>query len=310
MTLATPRLFLAGLFGLTLAAAPLSAQAGRNTEAYDLGAGRLAIEGYDPVAYFDEGGARPAEGQADIRVDHEGVVYRFANEANKQTFLADPERFEPAYGGWCAYAMSFDKRVSVDPLAFRVGQGRLLLFADTDYVEHDGGWVPEEDRLLGKADAKWKAFSGESARKAAPGSFRKYDQFNLTDDSLALEGHDPVAYFPEGGSKPRKGSTEYTLRHQGVKYRFASAANRDAFAADPARYEPQHGGWCSYAMGVNGEKVEVDPEAYRLTDGQLHLFYTSWLSDTRDDWDDDTAALKRKADANWDKLMAKAAPRG
>ena len=52
------------------------------------------------------------------------------------------------------------------------------------------------------------------------------------------------------------------------------------------RYEAQHGGWCSYAMGAKGELVEVDPSAYRLTNGQLHLCYTGWFADTRDDWDD------------------------
>jgi len=297
-------LLLAGLVLLP----SLAAQADRNVAEYNLGEGRLAIQGYDPVAYFDEGGAAPLEGDPEISAEHAGAVYRFATEANRALFLEAPERFEPAHGGWCSYAMSKNVKYKIDPKAFRVSQGRLLLFADTDYVEFDGDWVPKEAELLAIADKNWKKMSGESARTAPAGSFRKYNEFNLSDDALAIEGYDPVAYFPEGGGKPREGKAALSLRHQGVLYRFATEANREAFRANPAKYEPQHGGWCSYAMGANGEKVEVDPKAFRLTNGQLHLFYTGFFSDTRDDWDEDTVSLKRKADANWDELLAAAPP--
>jgi YHS domain-containing protein len=117
-----------------------------------------------------------------------------------------------------------------------------------------------------------------------------------------------VSYFPEGGGEPKEGKASLSVRHRGVLYRFADEANRKRFLDDPDKYEPQHGGWCSYAMGASGEKVEVDPEAFRLTDGHLHLFYNSWFNDTRKDWDEDTAALKKKADANWKKLNEKERP--
>lgn len=298
-------LLLAGLALLP----PLAAQSDRNVSEHNLDSERLAIQGYDPVAYFDEGGALPTRGKASLTAEHEGAVYRFASEANRELFLADPARFEPAHGGWCSYAMSKNVKYRIDPEAFRVSQGRLLLFADTDYVEFDGDWVPEEAKLLRTADDNWKRMSGESPRTAPADSFRKSNEFNLSGNSLAIEGYDPVAYFPEGGGKPTKGKTALSLRHRGVLYRFATEANREAFRANPARYEPQHGGWCSYAMGAKGEKVEVDPKAFRLTNGQLHLFYTGFFSDTREDWDADTAALKRKADENWDELLAAAPPK-
>lgn len=291
---------------LTLGVA--SAQEGRNAQAYNLADG-LALQGYDPVAYFDVGGAVPTRGQAEIQAEHGGVTYRFASEENKRAFLADPERYEPAHGGWCSYAMSLGQKIEVDPLAFRVSEGRLFLFVDTDYVEVDSDWTEDEHANIGKADANWKKLSGESPRTAASDSWRWVNNWNLTDDDLAIEGYDPVAYFPEGGGEPKQGKARYSQRHEGVLYRFANQKNLDLFRADPERYEPQHGGWCSYAMGATGELVEVDPEAYRLTDDQLHLFYTGWFNDTREDWDDDTAALKRKADSNWDALVAKQTPR-
>jgi YHS domain-containing protein len=293
---------------LSLAVAPATAQEGRAAGEYNLGNGRLAIQGYDPVAYFDVGGAAPTKGRPEFALDHEGVVYRFATEANRTTFAAAPDTYEPAHGGWCSYAMSKNKKVAIDPEAFRIGEGRLLLFVDPDYVAFDGDWVATEHESLAKADKNWKAMTGESARKAPPGSWRLSNEWNLSQASLAIAGYDPVSYFPEGGGKPTKGQAKYALRHDGVLYRFASKEHAAAFQKDPAKYEPQHGGWCSYAMGANGEKVEVDPTAFRLTNGQLHLFYTGWFADTREDWDEDTPSLKRKADANWGKLLEKAQP--
>ena len=296
---------------LTLAAAlavtlPAAAQSSRNPSAHNLGDGQLAIQGYDPVAYFEEFGGQPTKGSSRFTVTYDGVVYHFASEANMKAFENDPARFEPAHGGWCSYGMALDAQIEIDPKAFRIGEGRLLLFSDTDYLEFDGDWVPKERSLLGTADKNWKKRSGEDAREADRASFRRTGDYNLSDDSLAIQGYDPVAYFPEGGGKAKKGSAKHQTRHGGVTYRFASAANLETFRKDPAKYEPQHGGWCSYAMGVNGDKVEIDPEAFRLTDGQLHLFYTGWFADTREDWDADTKSLKKKADANWEKLLAKA----
>jgi len=290
--------------GLALSATPLTAQAGRHPAAYDLGPGALALQGYDPVAYFEEGGGRATRGSTSFQLEHGGVVYRFASDAHRQAFAAQPEHFEPAFGGWCARAMSEDERVHADPLAFRIGEGRLLVFADADDLAFDGDWVPHEHQLLQRADAAWLAFSAEAGRPAPAGSWRAVEGYNLSGNGLALEGYDPVSYFPEGGGKPLRGQPGIEQRHRGVLYRFADERHRELFRANPERFEPQHGGWCSYAMGKTGEKVEVDPEAFRLTDGQLHLFYVSWLNDTRKSWDEDTAALERAADANWARLEA------
>lgn len=118
--------------------------------------------------------------------------------------------------------------------------------------------------------------------------------------STALQGYDPVSYF---NAKPLRGKADLTHTHGGVAYRFANAANLDAFKKDPARYEPQYGGWCAYAMGHDGSKVEVDPETYKLIDGKLFLFYNQFFNNTLKTWNKDEVRLHRQADVNWAKTF-------
>ncbi|MBI1190908.1 MAG: hypothetical protein GC200_09545 [Tepidisphaera sp.] len=126
-------------------------------------------------------------------------------------------------------------------------------------------------------------------------------QYNVDKKSLAIEGYDPVAYFPEGGSKPQEGDKNITFTHNGITYRFASKEHLELFKANPDKYEPAHGGWCSYAMGATGEKVEVDPESYVVDKGRLFLFYKDFFNDTRKKFLADKAKLLSAADANWKK---------
>ncbi len=125
--------------------------------------------------------------------------------------------------------------------------------------------------------------------------------YNLARDGLAIEGYDPVAYFPEGGDKPVKGDARFEHTHEGVKYRFASRENLDRFKADPAKYEPAYGGWCAYAMGNNGTKVEIDPKSFTVENDRLFLFYKDFFTETRNSWLKDEKSLLPKAEANWKK---------
>lgn len=122
--------------------------------------------------------------------------------------------------------------------------------------------------------------------------------FNL-EKGVALEGYDPVSYF---NNKPEEGSKQFILTQNGVTYRFVSQANLTRFKAEPEKYEPAYGGWCAYAMGENGEKVEVDPETYKIIGGKLYLFYNSWGNNTLKTWNKNEAPLKAKADQNWKKI--------
>lgn len=83
----------------------------------------------------------------------------------------------------------------------------------------------------------------------------------------AVGGHDLVAYF-NGGAK--RGSEAFTVTHDGVTFRFVSAANRDAFTADPARFLPQFGGYCAWAAS-QGRLAAPDPTLATIVDGKLYL---------------------------------------
>lgn len=124
-------------------------------------------------------------------------------------------------------------------------------------------------------------------------------QFNL-DDKVAIQGYDPVAYFATG--KAVKGSNKFGVSHQGVTYYFSSEANKEEFKKNPAKYEPQYGGWCAYAMGAKGEKVSIDPKTFKITNGKLYLFYNKLFNNTLTDWNKDESNLQHKADANWQKI--------
>jgi hypothetical protein len=82
-------------------------------------------------------------------------------------------------------------------------------------------------------------------------------------------------------------------------------ANRDAFIKNPAAYEPQYGGWCAYAMGASGEKVEIDPETFKVADNKLYLFYNAYFNNTLPKWNKDEKNLKSKADQNWKAILNK-----
>ncbi|MEZ0540325.1 YHS domain-containing (seleno)protein [Fibrella arboris] len=128
-------------------------------------------------------------------------------------------------------------------------------------------------------------------------------QFNV-ENGLAIQGYDPVAYFTQ--NKALKGSAASAYTHKGVTYRFASAANLKAFQDSPDKFEPQYGGWCAYAMGATGEKVEVDPETFKIAGGKLFLFYHSFINNTLTKWNKDEVNLHKKADANWAKTISSA----
>ncbi|RZJ34005.1 MAG: YHS domain-containing protein [Flavobacterium sp.] len=125
-------------------------------------------------------------------------------------------------------------------------------------------------------------------------------EFNL-DGSLAIQGYDPVAYFTV--QKAVKGKKEIAVSHEGVTYYFSSVANKETFRKNPSGYEPQYGGWCAFAMGDSGEKVEVDPETFKVVNGKLYLFYNAYFNNTLKSWNKDEATLKKKADANWNKII-------
>ncbi|MBK7403925.1 MAG: YHS domain protein [Phycisphaerales bacterium] len=130
---------------------------------------------------------------------------------------------------------------------------------------------------------------------------RNIKEWNLPHSKakLAIKGFDPVAYFPEGGGKAEKGSSKLSTEYKGVEYHFTSTEHRGMFLANPDRYEPAHGGWCSWAM-ITGDKTEPNPKSFIVKDDRLFLFYDGLFGDTKAQWlktDHDTSAAS--ADAQW-----------
>ena len=130
-------------------------------------------------------------------------------------------------------------------------------------------------------------------------SANAFAQHNVDSSGLALKGYDPVAYFTD--KKPVRGKGELTARHEGATYRFASAANRDAFTADPGKYAPQYGGYCAFGV-ASGYKAPIEPDAWTVVDGKLYLNYNQSV---RRQWSSDIPGFIRKAEANWPTVRSK-----
>ena len=119
----------------------------------------------------------------------------------------------------------------------------------------------------------------------------------FSDGGAAIRGYDPVAYFTEG--KPVKGKAEFTHQWKGATWRFASAANRERFAAAPEKYAPQYGGYCAYGV-AGGYTVKTEPDAWSVVDGKLYLNYDRSVQAS---WVKDIPGYIRKANANWPKAL-------
>lgn len=113
----------------------------------------LALEGYDPTSYFDA--PKPAKGDAKVTTRYRGVVYRFISAQTREKFNADPEKYVPTYGGWCATAMAEGDKVEVDPTNYKVTRGRLFLFYKGFLGNARNDWEKNEDALEKKADGSW-----------------------------------------------------------------------------------------------------------------------------------------------------------
>ncbi|MCB0379562.1 MAG: hypothetical protein KDD33_13805 [Bdellovibrionales bacterium] len=108
-------------------ATPTPEQPDRNEAEYNLD-GQLGLKGFDPVAYFAEHGGEALQGNPNISAEYGNVVYRFASEDNRSTFLNNPTKYEPTYGGWCAWAMANRSFVDINPMLFTQNGNRMHFF--------------------------------------------------------------------------------------------------------------------------------------------------------------------------------------
>jgi YHS domain-containing protein len=134
-------------FALSVAIATSAFAAGPELNASSTG---LALQGYDPVAYFTEG--KPSQGNWKITSIYEDATYRFASEEHKATFEANPEAFLPQYGGYCAFGTAMGFKFDGDPNYWRIVDGELFLNISKDIQER---WVSDIPNFIHQADANW-----------------------------------------------------------------------------------------------------------------------------------------------------------
>ncbi len=112
----------------------------------------VAIKGYDPVAYFEEG--KPVEGDDAFSYEWRGAEWRFVSQHHRELFVANPEQFAPQYGGYCAYAVSNGSTASIDPKAWDIHEGKLYLNYSLGIQKK---WRQDKAERIAAADEKWPA---------------------------------------------------------------------------------------------------------------------------------------------------------
>jgi YHS domain-containing protein len=121
-------------------------------------------------------------------------------------------------------------------------------------------------------------------------------KYCIADNNIAAGGYDPVSYFTS--EKPVLGDAQITMSYDGVTYRFSSADNKQKFAADPKRYLPQFGGWCSMTLAM-GRATKPVYDNFLIYDGKLYLFERTLSVNGRELWLHDTKANEKTASKNY-----------
>jgi YHS domain-containing protein len=119
----------------------------------------IALQGYDPVAFFNEG--KPVKGEEKFLSQHDGGIYLFASKEDKVAFDQAPAKYEPAFGGYCAYGVSRKRLVDIDVNAFQIVDGRLLLQYSKS-VRDD--FNEDQKGNLTKADGYWPALVAKKGK--------------------------------------------------------------------------------------------------------------------------------------------------
>jgi YHS domain-containing protein len=246
----------------------------------------LAIEGYDPVAYFTD--KMPLKGNPKFASKHEGTVYWFVSAEHKAMFDAAPAKYAPAFGGYCGYAASINRLSPISPDWWQVIGGRLILQHNKKAFDK---WNAELEANLKKADGNWPGLVEKN------GVYGGKSLVLLDKKGIAIEGYDPVSY--RNGGQPLKGDPMIEATYNGALYHFVSQANRETFEKDPTLYAPAYGGFCGYAASV-GKVRPANPLLWSIVDGKLILQHTKGAAEL---WEKDVRGNKSKADSYWPKLV-------
>lgn len=144
-------LILATLMAFTLTSCGLiPSQANSSINAINVDETKLAIKGYDPVAYFTE--AKPVPGNANYTAQYNGATYQFSSAKHQALFKGNPEKYAPQYGGYCAFGVSKEKKFDTDPTAWSIVDNKLYLNLNHKVQSR---WVLNKEELISDADNIW-----------------------------------------------------------------------------------------------------------------------------------------------------------
>lgn len=139
--------FLKAIIATALVGFSSLAISGVDTDTADNG---VILAGHDAVAYFTQNKA--VEGSAKFTATHNDAIYQFSSAENRDLFRANPGKYEPAYGGFCAYGATLGKKFSVDGKAFEVVDGKLYVNKNLDVYKV---WKEDVPTHIQQADAQW-----------------------------------------------------------------------------------------------------------------------------------------------------------
>jgi len=264
-----------------------NAQAGNRKHFNNVDKSGVILDGYDAVAFFTDN--KPVKGDAAFTFLYEDAIYYFASQQNLELFKANPEKYKPQFGGWCAYAVSLGRVAPIDVNTFSIVNGRLVVQHNQRAVN---GWNKDVQGNLSLADKYWPTVSGKHGKQIVTDAEKAF--LNNTDpDGVTLQGYDAVAYFTE--MKAVKGDPKFSARYNGATYWFASDINASMFKDHPEMFAPQYGSFCGYAMSLNKLRP-VNPEIFQIIDGRLILQHTE---DAFKQFNNDLPGNVSKADSNW-----------
>lgn len=247
----------------------------------------VILDGYDPVAFFTDN--KPVKGNPKFQFTYDKAIYYFASQEHLDAFKANPEKYKPQFGGWCAYAVSLGRVAPIDVNTFSIVNGRLVIQHNQRAVN---GWNKDVQGNLVLADKYWPKVAGGNGKQILTDEEKGF--LNNTDKTgVSLQGYDPVAYFTQ--MKAIKGDPTYSARYNGATYWFSSEANASMFKDHPDMFAPQYGAFCGYAMALNKLRP-INPELFDVIDGKLILQHSP---DAYEKFHQDVAGFIMKADNNW-----------
>jgi YHS domain-containing protein len=253
----------------------------------------VILDGYDAVAFFTDN--KPVKGNPQFQHYYENATYYFTSQKHLDLFKANPDKYKPQFGGWCAYAVSLGRIAPIDVNTFSIVDGRLFIQHNQRAVN---GWNKDVPGNVIKADKYWPAVAKGGGRQIQTDEEKGF--LNNTDPAgVVLQGYDAVAYFTE--MKASKGDPRFSARYHGATYWFSSEQNATMFKDHPQMFAPQYGSFCGYAMSLNKLRP-VDPTIFDVIDGRLILQHTQ---DAYTQFHKNLAANITSADGNWPNQVKK-----